>query len=327
MEQKRYDFILEARQPIAHHSETFGNSQVLMRQRVRRADGSWARVPIITGDTMRHGLREAATWAYLDCAGMLGETLTESALRLLFAGGMVTGSGATVKLDEYREMCDLMPHLTLLGGCAGNRVVPGQIHVEPALLLCDETRHLLPEWVPEWVEEQGAEWDGARSHVEEVQRVRMDPTLDPSKARLLTSGDREGVQQRLIAGADARKAKNHRAADEAKSSMMPRRFETVCAGSWWYWSVTATVYSELELDTLNVMVATFLRDARVGGKRGTGNGLLVPRVAQNIGLARWKDRVDTLEILGPDQAVGAQYRRHVEARAERIREWLQTVAA
>ncbi|MGH8630893.1 MAG: hypothetical protein ACREU7_09045, partial [Burkholderiales bacterium] len=116
MERKRLEFILEARSPIAHHQETFGNTAVLMRQKVRQPDGSFAAVPIITGDTMRHGLREAGTYCLLDCAGLLGEALTEQALRLLFAGGMVTGSGSVVKLDEYREMVDLVPTLALLGG-------------------------------------------------------------------------------------------------------------------------------------------------------------------------------------------------------------------
>src|SRR5262245_29758625 len=110
-EQKRFEFILQAAEPIAHHSETYGNAQVAMRKKVRQPDGSFASVPCITGDTLRHGLREASTYALLDAAGMLADPdLSESACRLLFAGGMITGSaGGAVKLGDYAEMVDLIP--------------------------------------------------------------------------------------------------------------------------------------------------------------------------------------------------------------------------
>jgi len=327
MERKKLEFVLEARQPVAHHSETFGNTSVLMRQKVRQPDGSWSHVPIITGDTMRHGLREAATYALLECAGLLNESLTEAALRLLFAGGMVTGSHSAIKLDDYREMVELMPPLALLGGCAQNRVIPGRMAVDPALLICDETRHLLPEWVLEWCDKNGVGIDGARAHVEEVQRVRMDPTLDPSKRLLLSAGERQAIEQRLLVSETASSQNDHKKTDDAKSSMMPRRYETVAQGSHFYWAITATCYSELDVDTLMVMVAAFLRDARVGGKQGTGHGLVVPLVARNVQMANWAERAESMDLIGADQSTGALFRAHVTERAERIREFLGAVAA
>src|SRR4030042_561542 len=144
MEQRKYEFILEAKQPIAHASETYGNMSVVMRERVRQPDGRWVAVPVITGDTMRHGLREAGTYCLLDCAGLRDAQLGEAALRLLFAGGMVTGSSATINLGQYREMVDLLPHLALLGGCAQNRVIAGRMQVDSAILCCEEARPVLP---------------------------------------------------------------------------------------------------------------------------------------------------------------------------------------
>src|SRR3970282_2460114 len=82
---------------------------ILMRKKVRQSDGAIVNVPCITGDTMRHGMRESSSYAMLDAAGVPEGGLTEAALRLLFAGGMVTGSEeGAVRLDEYREMCDLI---------------------------------------------------------------------------------------------------------------------------------------------------------------------------------------------------------------------------
>jgi len=325
MEQRRIEFILEARQPIAHAQENLGNLSVIMREKTRQADGSWAQVPIVTGDTMRHGLREAATYCLLECAGMLGENLTENALRLLFSGGMITSSGGVANLEEYRRMVDLVPSLALLGGCAGNRVIPGRLQVEAARLICDETRHLMPAWVGEWME--GKAWDSCRAHVEEVQRVRMDPALDPSKRLLLLPGEKARVEQRMLASAEAREEVDHVGADRNKSTMLPFSYERVCAGSWWHWTVTATCYTPLDTDTLLVMVGAFLRNARVGGKKGTGHGLLHPVAAQNVALANFSERMETLDLVGPDQAVGQLFRRHVAERKDALREFFGAVAA
>lgn len=127
MRQVKFEFILRADQPIAHHSETFGNQAVSARRKVRQSDGTWAHVPVVSGDAMRHGMREASAYVFLDAAGLLHDGgLSEEALRLLFAGGQVTGSsGGVSKLNDYREMCDLVPPLALFGGCAQNRVIPG----------------------------------------------------------------------------------------------------------------------------------------------------------------------------------------------------------
>lgn len=325
MDQRRIEFILEARQPISHAQENLGNLSVIMRQKMRQPNGGWAHVPIVTGDTMRHGLREAAAYCLLECAGMLGECLSENALRLLFAGGMVTSSGAVANLEEYRRMVDLVPSLGLLGGCAGNRVIPGRLQVEPAVLICQETRHLLPEWVVEWMGERA--WDSCRAHVEQVQRVRMDPALDPSKRLLMLPGERARVEQRMLSSADASEQGDHALAEGSKSTMMPFSYERVCAGSWWHWTVTATCYTPLDTDTLMVMTGAFLRNARVGGKKGTGHGLLAPVVARNVELANFSERMETLDLVGPDQRVGEVFRRHVGERADRIREFLGLVVA
>ena len=69
MQRHRYEFVLEAAQPIAHLAENIGNEGVLMRRKVRTADGSFASVPMVTADTMRHGMREAAAYMFLDAAG------------------------------------------------------------------------------------------------------------------------------------------------------------------------------------------------------------------------------------------------------------------
>ena len=330
MDRKRYEFILRADSPIAHHAEVFGNQAVIMRRKTRQADGSFADVPIISADTMRHGLREAAAYAVLDAAGLLDVGgLSEGAIRLLFAGGMVTGKGdaSVVKLDAYRQLCELVPPLALLGGCADNRVIPGRVQVDDAVLICDESAHQLPAWVTEYMRDHGGAIDTCRAHVVEEQRVRMDPTLDPGKRKLLTEGDQVGVNARLLASETASASGDAVGKQEAKSTMMPRRYETLAAGSLLYWGISATCYSELDVDTLHVMVASFLSSARVGGKRGTGHGLIAPITARQCAVLRPRETPDTLDFAGLATRMGSTFSRHMADRAAQVREALVGVNA
>lgn len=330
MEHRRYEFLLEAAEPIAHASESFGNTSLFMRRKVRQPDGSFVSLPIVTADTMRHGMREAAAYALLDAAGMLDEgSLTEAALRLLFAGGMITGGdgGSTVKLDEFRKMVDLVPSLSLFGGCAGNRAIPGKLSVSDAVLVCEEQRHLLPQWVLDWMAHRQSVIDTHRSHVEEVQRVRMDPSLVPAKRHLLSAEERARAEGRLLARESAGEAGDHAAAADSKSTMMPRRFETVVQGSVFYWRVSAVCHTPLEADTLHLALAAFLGECRVGGKRATGHGLMRPVAAQRIDLARPSEATTTLDPGKLAPRIGELFRAHVKERATQVAEFLREVDA
>lgn len=328
MKVMRYDFVLEAQSPIAHHEGSYGNTAVAMRRKVRQSDGTWAHVPTITGDCLRHGLREAAAYAFLDAAGLLDDgQLGEAALRLLFSGGSVTGRGdaGTISMDRFREMVELCPPLALLGGCTDNRVVPGRMHVDDATLVCQEQRRFLPEWALKWCEAEKVAIDTCRAHLEEVQRVRMDPTLDPGKRKLLSDGDQVEVSKRLLASETAHQDDNAIQRDEAKSSMMPRRFERIAQGSLFYWSLTCDTYSELDVDTLHVMISAFLSNARVGGKRGTGHGQLRPIAARDVHIARPAERLEAVDITALGSRMGELFRSHVSSRSAQIKSWLQKV--
>jgi hypothetical protein len=328
-EQVRWEFILEAMQPIAHHEGTIGNESFIMMTEVRQASGEFRKVAIISGDTMRHKMREASTYALLDAAGLLGTTaLTEEALRLLFAGGMITGSaGGAVKLDIYRELCELIPPLAIFGGCAQNRCVPGRLQVSEAILICDETKRLLPEWVREYVAEQGAATIPARRHVESVQRVRMDPVLDPAKRNLLTEGAQVAINERLRLSEKASEEGDAALATKEKSTNMPRRIERVKMGSLFYWTVGATLMSELDADTFKVAVLAFLANAVVGGKSGTGHGRIQAVKGKQLQLTRPKDAAQDINASALAPQVGSIFKAHVNERAGRVKEFLSKVEA
>lgn len=325
-ETKAYEILVTAVTPIAHHAETFGNHSVLARRKIRLPSGEWAHVPAISGDCMRHGLREAAAYAFLDAAGLLDDgSLTEAALRLLFSGGMVTGrgDGANIKLDDYRTMVDLIPPLALLGGCASNRVIPGRIVAEDALLLCEESVHLASPWMLA----HAGTLSGQRSHVDVHQRVRMDATLDPAKRRLLSGDARALLEEQSRVSEQASEEDDAIMRDASKSTMMPRTFEAITAGSLFGWRVQATCTNELDVDTFHAMLASFLGNARVGGKRGTGFGYIRAVAANEVTLRRPADSMHAVDVTALGPRVGERFRSHVQERAAKARVFLGKVDA
>jgi len=324
---KQYGFILEATSPVAHHEESLGNISTFMRRKVRQRDGTWTRVCYVTGDTMRHGLREAAAYAFLDAAGLLSASLNEGAIRLLFSGGMITGKGdaSVVNMDRFREMCSLCPPLGLLGGCADNRSIPGRLTVDEAMLICSEQDAYLPAWVKEHVSAQAL--GSQREHLEEVQRVRMDPSLDPAKRALMLPDAQVEVSRRLGASEAAHTADDAVAKDATKSTMMPRKFERLAQGSQFYWRVTCHCLSDLDVDTFHVMIGAFLSRCSVGGKKGTGHGQLRCVAARDIQIARPKEQASVVDVseLGP--RVGSLFFEHVKAHREQISQWIQSINA
>lgn len=330
MEIRSYEFILEAQTAIAHHEGTEGNIAVAMTRKVAMPDGTFQQVPIVTGDTMRHGLREAVVYALLDAAGMLKDpALSEGALRLLFAGGMVTGKGdgAVIKLDQFRRLCELVPPLRLLGGCCDNRVIPGSLEVNDALLICEESAHMLPEWIHDWLEGRGRALASRRQHVEMVQRVRMDPTLSPHKQKLLTGSAMKQLEARTSAAETAHETGDALSVAESKSSMMPRSFETVVQGSLFYWRLDARVFSELDADTLMTMIGAFFYNAVVGGKKGTGHGRIKAIAGVPVRVMRPSDKAEVIDPKHLGEGAGNVFGEHVKAHAAEIREFMREVNA
>jgi hypothetical protein len=326
--------ILEAAEPIAHHSGTKGNIAIAMDERMFQLDGRLERVPIITGDAMRHAMRHAAAMAFLDAAGLLDQEpmLSEAAVRLLFAGGIIKGaSGASVSLAEYAAMVDLMPALGLLGGCAGNRMMPGRLQVGRAVAVCKGSSRVLDHspwaqgWISERIDRLGYVVSTSAALVDSVQRVLMDPTMNPTSRAMLSAGGEAKTEARLLASESASESGDDLAAEDAKSSMMPRTFEVVRAGTLFTWDITATLFSDLDRDTFSLMYAATLADLVVGGKRGVGHGRLVGLASSKMVLSK----PASPETLQPavHSNVGEMFRAHVHERRARIVDFLAKVVA
>lgn len=329
----RWEFLVRAIEPIAHHSGVVGNQAIVMREEVCLPDGSFAEVPYITGDTLRHGIREAAAYALLDAAGLLDDPcLSESALRLLFAGGMITGKSAqsSINLDTYRLMCRLIPTLKLLGGCADNRMIPGMVVVSSGKLLCSENMHLFAEghpWVVEWIKTNGFGVSEAAESVSEETRVRMDPMLVPERRLLMSGESQAAANNRLALSERAHIEGDDAAALASKSTMMPRTCEVVKCGSVFHFYAEARTYCALDRDAFGAMMSAYIGNMRVGGKRGTGHGLLRAIEAQDVQILRPAQRSSALVLRGGSVDIGKIFREHVAENSKALREMLAKVVA
>lgn len=326
MKRTRYEVLLRAAQPIAHAEGTVGNATLAMRRKVRTHEGEIVSVPIVTGDTMRHQMREAAAMALLDGLGMLETpSLTEAATRLLFNGGMLTGkaSGGGIKLSDFRTLCGLLPTLALFGGCANAQLVPGQLEVTDALVISEETQSVVPQWM---VERAGL-LQSARDLLDEEQRVRFDSMRDPSKTRLLEPGARDAVERKATAREEAHDSGSDADALATKSTMLPRTCEVIIPGTLLSWSVTATTYSALEEDCFAVVMGAFLRRPIVGGKRGTGHGLLQPLAGNEVPIARPAEMAQSMDLVALSARRGDIFRAHLAEQRDVIRQVLDKVQA
>lgn len=332
MQTIRFEMIARAEQPICHAQETIGNQSIFARKKVRLPGGEFAMVPYLSGDMVRHALREAAAYGTLHAAGLLDDPqLSEGALRLLLVGGMVTGKGdaAVINLDRYRELVALFPPLALLGGCTDNRPVPGQINVDEGNVICSETWHLTPPWVVEWCKGdqktgRPAEAIGScRALVEEVQRVRMDPTLFPEKVKLLSDNAKANVQGRLLKSEKAHEDADSKAKAESKSTMMPRTHERLVQGSLLWFGIEARTYTDLEFDCLAFSIACLLNNFRLGGKGGTGHGRLQLLAGARL---HFQPGAVSIDAVGSELApkTGELYKAHVASRKEELKAWLQS---
>ena len=343
--QLRAEVLFEAAGPIAHFEGTDGNHSMIAMTKVRRPRGGFAMVPVVSGNAMRNRMRFVSSMALLRAADMIGEKLSEPALRLLFNGGGYAGKGdedasdepkakgkkkgggakGVSNIDAYRELCELVPSLAIFGGVAG-RIIEGKLQVGQLLLVCEETKPHLPEWVTAKLATDEIEYDKARAHVEIVQNVRGDSMLNPAMRTLLLPDAQVAANARLL------RADNAQAADEVtddadKSAMLPYTFERVCRGSLFFWTCTVTVNSALEEDTFYVTLAELLKAGPVvGGKRGVDDhGQLRCVDARGVEVSREVRKADALDIEG--RKPGSLLVPHVQERKERLAEFLRTVEA
>ena len=131
-------------QPLHHGAGSSGNTSLLRTEESVMPDGTHARAPFVSGNSVRHGLRSALAWHTTAALGIPDGTLSKGAVDLLWSGGAVTTTGAQTNLDLTRRIEGLYPALGLLGFAAQSDIYAGTLRVSPLILVCRENAWRLP---------------------------------------------------------------------------------------------------------------------------------------------------------------------------------------
>lgn len=184
--------------PLHHGAGTAGNTALLRTQRICLPDGSVRAVPMVSGNSLRHRLRDTLAWHLAHTLGLGDGSLTKPQVDLLWSGGALTSTGQS-RLDLTRRAEQLLPHLGLLGYSAGAEIVAGTVNVNMLHLVCAENAWRLPA-------ELGAGAKPAAAHRGEDFGTRHDVSGSAVDRLIALSGDSGTVQmiyefQTLMPGA------------------------------------------------------------------------------------------------------------------------------
>lgn len=138
------DLIATLTAPMHHGAGTAGNTSILRTHEVLQPDGTTARVPYLSANSVRHGLRDALAWHTASTLRVEPGSLSKPIVDLLWSGGAVTSTGAQVDLEITRDINRLYPVLTLLGYSAKSDITSGTLRVSDLDLACRENVWRMP---------------------------------------------------------------------------------------------------------------------------------------------------------------------------------------
>lgn len=314
----RIDIDAVALEPIHHGAGTSGNTQILRTQDVVLASGQLARVPFVSGNSLKHRIREAGARFALEAMGIADGSLTKPVVDLLFSGGALTKSGSAVDLAKARALGELFPLLPLCGYSAGNAMQPGKLRVDNLHLVCAEN-----EWrLPASAKVLPMAMKSAGSMRGEEFGTRHEPSRVPHVARLLTTGETQRLEgQAALSLGEVRPEKGD-------SLQMIYDWQVVKAGARFWGAIHVEGVTEMELAALRSALSTACDgDApdgglvfRVGAKSSIGHGRMSWHLSGSVREAVRGPGFSASDALSPSKASGdtEAYSTHLRERSKEI---------
>ncbi|WP_166345058.1 hypothetical protein [Phytoactinopolyspora limicola] len=139
------DLTLTLTSPLHHGSGSAGNTSLLRTQDIVLPDGRQAAVPFVSGNSLRHQLRDALAWHTVATLAVEPGSLSKAAVDLLWSGGAITSTGSQVDLAMARRVEETYPALGLLGYAAQSDMTAGTLRVSNLHLVCAENAWRLPD--------------------------------------------------------------------------------------------------------------------------------------------------------------------------------------
>lgn len=330
---------------LTHGMGTAGNEQLLRTQEYLVPDEygelEKIRVPEVSGAAMRATLREAAVWDFVELLKLDPDspdgTLTLDRLRLLAKGGRNDAGGATVSVEEMREMRRKAPLLALFGAMDGGQPLRGLLSTSPVRVWCEElvSAGLAPkEYTPTT---PGAEPVRLFASIQPPPQAHTRGTLQNFRhdmrasgvAGLLPGQARAALEDKSEARASMKVADKETRRDANES--MPYAFQTILPGTPMFCEIRLSRVTDVELGCFQRALERWIRSgAHLGGGANPGRGRC--RVAAVHG---WRTLAPTgfvadgerQELMGAAPRFGDLYAAQVEANAAEVREWLAETKA
>lgn len=269
----KLDIRATAVEPIHHGAGTSGNTQILRVQDVILPDGSEARVPFVSGNSLKHMVRDGMVRFALDSMAVPDGTLSKSVVDLLFSGGHLGKGKGAVDLSKVRRLSELFPVLSVCGYSAGN-------HMEASKLACDMLHFVCRE--NEW--RLPADLEGhphLRVRVAQFRKTEMgtrhESTRDPRVSRMLTAEAQKAIADDAAEGLKSKDKAERK--DKTKTTQMIYDFQVIAPGSVWWGAVHFKDLTDYELAALKAGIAYSVTpicegrfQMRLGAKGSVGFG-------------------------------------------------------
>jgi hypothetical protein len=256
-----YDLLLTALTPIAHAQSTIGNDSIMMTERVidvGRSDAEPEDVPCITGNTLRHALREALCGLTLRVLNVEIGSLPLGAQQFLLSGGGLGRQAKSIKLDGYRRLVESFPYLPLFGGGIGTALIPGKLEVGYGILVCRQNADRIALLCPSLAD------NVAKSpHAQDLRERRILTRRDPR---------RSNKGRALLPKASDIDLERSEEDEKGDSAQMIAGYEVLCAGARFLWQVGVQLATTTEHSALLCALVSLAAKGQIGAKGATGHG-------------------------------------------------------
>jgi hypothetical protein len=308
---------------VVHGAGTSGNTMNMRMSPWVTDDGEIVEVQFFSGNSFKHQLREGGNAYAMNVLGIDDGSRTKPEIDLLFSGGHLSKSGASIDLEQARTFERLYPMLSLCGASWGNTMTQSKLSVSDLHVVCAENRNRLPGDLIE------------HAHT----RLRAAQLVEDSFGTRHDVGQRNIGRRYLTAGASAaiskKKTKALRApdpmvddaaiAEAGESAQMIHEFSGIMPGAILYGDIIVTDITELERAALNSAFAWLAKDHRpdgtfvmhIGARTATGAGRIAVELRGLLRVDAPRYVADTALVRG-DDTLGARYVAHLRDNRDEI---------
>jgi CRISPR type IV-associated protein Csf2 len=266
----RLDGTVTLLSPLSHIGESIGPDSFLSQDIIVGPDGRATEVFVYSGNAYRGLLRDLSAIYMTEKLGNIQYPF--EVFYLLFAGGAL-GGPQSIDIDQARMYRRNVPHLSVFGGGVGNQILNGKIKVGSMYPLVAECQRVLPESLRDPDAPSWRQWTFEKSF------TRMDDAKREDLRQYLAGSEMDGLlaapkQQQLIAGPDEPQAEKQKKKKEDPPQQMRYTVEMLAAGAIMYQRIDLIDMTDLEIGAFVSALDQFSKNPYIGGKSGTGHGLV-----------------------------------------------------